>query len=47
MDGFRNIARAYGHSLVKELLFGSKMETLQSWMPNNMLLIGPNCIIGS
>jgi nucleotide-binding universal stress UspA family protein len=41
------VVGAYGHSLVKELLFGSKMETLQSWMPNNMLLIGPNCIIGS
>lgn len=36
---------AYGHGLVKELLFGSKMETLQSWMPNNMLLVGPRCII--
>jgi hypothetical protein len=38
---------AYGHGLVKELLFGSKMETLQAWMPNNMLIIGPNCIIGA
>ena len=25
-------------------LFGSKMETIQSWMPNNILLIGPNCV---
>jgi nucleotide-binding universal stress UspA family protein len=41
------VVGAYGHGLVKELLFGSKMETLQTWMPNNMLLIGPNCIIGS
>jgi nucleotide-binding universal stress UspA family protein len=40
------VVGAYGHSLVKELIFGSRMETLQSWMPNNMLLIGPNCIIG-
>jgi nucleotide-binding universal stress UspA family protein len=40
------VVGAYGHSLVKEMLFGSKMETLQAWMPNNMLLIGPNCIIG-
>jgi nucleotide-binding universal stress UspA family protein len=39
------VVGAYGHGLVKELLFGSKMETLQAWMPNNMLLIGPNCII--
>jgi hypothetical protein len=41
------IVGAYGHGLVKEMLFGSKMETLQNWMPNNMLLIGPNCIIGA
>jgi hypothetical protein len=41
------VVGAYGHGLVKELLFGSKMETLPTWMPNNMLLIGPNCIIGA
>jgi nucleotide-binding universal stress UspA family protein len=41
------VVGAYGHGLVKELLFGSKMETLQAWMPNNILVIGPNCIIGS
>jgi hypothetical protein len=35
---------AYGHGLIKEILFGSKMETIQSWMPNNILLVGPNCI---
>ena len=40
------VVGAYGHGLVKELLFGSKMESLQNWMPNNMLVIGPNCIIG-
>jgi len=34
---------AYGHGLIKDLLFGSKMETIQSWMPNNILLVGPNC----
>jgi nucleotide-binding universal stress UspA family protein len=41
------VVGAYGHGLVKELLFGSKLETLQAWMPNNMLIIGPNCIIGA
>jgi nucleotide-binding universal stress UspA family protein len=41
------VVGAYGHGLIKELLFGSKMEILQSWMPNNMLLVGPNCIIGT
>lgn len=37
---------AYGHGLIKELIFGSKMELVQSWMPNNMLLVGPKCIFG-
>lgn len=38
------VVGAYGHSVIKELLFGSKMETIQSWMPNNILVVGPNCI---
>lgn len=41
------IVGAYGHSLIKEFLFGSKMEAIQSWMPNNCLLIGPHCIVGA
>ncbi len=40
------VVGAYGHGLIKEFLFGSKMETLQSWMPNNMMLVGPNCVLG-
>lgn len=38
------VVGAYGHGLIKDFLFGSKMETIQSWMPNNILLIGPNCV---
>lgn len=34
---------AYGHSAIKEILFGSKMEEIQSVLPNNMLIIGPHC----
>lgn len=41
------IVGAYGHSLVKEFLFGSKMEAVQSWMPNNCLLVGPHCILSA
>ena len=37
------VVGAYGHGLIKDFLFGSKMETIQSWMPNNILLVGPNC----
>ncbi len=35
---------AYGHGLIKDVLFGSRMEAIQSWMPNNILLVGPNCM---
>jgi nucleotide-binding universal stress UspA family protein len=38
------VVGAYGHGLIKDFLFGSKMETIQSWMPNNILLVGPNTI---
>ncbi|RJQ75461.1 MAG: universal stress protein [Desulfobacteraceae bacterium] len=40
------IVGAYGHGLIKDFLFGSKMETIQAWMPNNMLVVGPNCVLG-
>jgi len=36
------ILGAYGHSLIKNLVFGSKMETIQSTIPNNLLIVGPN-----
>jgi nucleotide-binding universal stress UspA family protein len=38
------VVGAYGHGLIKDFLFGSKMETIQSWMPNNILLVGPSCV---
>jgi hypothetical protein len=34
---------AYGHGLIKELAFRSKMETIQSVLPNSMLVVGPEC----
>lgn len=36
------IVGAYGHGLMKELLFGSKMEKIQSTLPNNFLIVGPH-----
>ena len=33
---------AYGHGLIKEFVFGSKMERIQSEITNNMLIVGPN-----
>ena len=34
---------AYTHGVIKEFLFGSKMEEIQTRLPNNMLIVGPNC----
>lgn len=36
------ILGAYGHSLIKDIVFGSKMEKIQSIIPNNLLIAGPN-----
>jgi nucleotide-binding universal stress UspA family protein len=32
---------AYGHGLIRDIMFGSKMERIQSTMPNNLLIAGP------
>jgi hypothetical protein len=32
---------AYGHGLIKDMVFGSKMELVQSTLPNNLLIAGP------
>jgi nucleotide-binding universal stress UspA family protein len=36
------ILGAYGHGLIRDLVFGSKMEKIQSIIPNNLLIVGPN-----
>ena len=35
------VVGAFGHGLIRDLLFGSKMETIQSVLPNNLLIVGP------
>jgi len=35
------ILGAFGHGLIRNIVFGSKMEKIQSIMPNNMLVVGP------
>jgi nucleotide-binding universal stress UspA family protein len=35
------ILGAFGHGLIRDIVFGSKMEKVQSVMPNNMLIVGP------
>jgi nucleotide-binding universal stress UspA family protein len=32
---------AYGHGLIKDFVFGNKMEKIQSSISNNMLIAGP------
>lgn len=36
---------AFGHGIIKDMLFGSKMEKIQSTVMNNLLITGPNCTI--
>ncbi|MFO8112128.1 MAG: universal stress protein [Desulfosalsimonadaceae bacterium] len=36
------IMGAYGHGLVRQLLFGSTLEIIQSTLPNSLLIVGPN-----
>jgi len=35
------IVGAYGHGLIRDLVFGSKMEKIQSTISNNLLVVGP------
>ena len=37
---------AYGHSLIRNIFFGSKMEKIQSTITNNLLIAGPNYGLG-
>jgi len=39
------ISGAYGHGLVQNVLFGSKVEITQNTLPNNMLVTGPQCAV--
>lgn len=36
------VVGAYGHNLIKAMVFGSKMETIQSTVSNNFLVVGPS-----
>ncbi len=36
------IVGAYGHSVIKNIIFGSKMEKIQSTIQNNFLVVGPS-----
>ncbi len=32
---------AFGHGVIRDVLFGSKMEKIQGTIPNNLLIVGP------
>jgi nucleotide-binding universal stress UspA family protein len=40
------ILGAYGHGLIRDLVFGSKMEHIQSTISNNLLIVGPHYTAG-
>ena len=40
------ILGAFGHGLIRNLVFGSKMEKIQSTIPNNLLIVGPHYTAG-
>ena len=33
---------AFGHGIIRDIVFGSKMEKIQSTISNNLLIVGPN-----
>jgi hypothetical protein len=35
---------AFGHGLIRDLVFGSKMEKIQSTIANNLLIVGPRYV---
>jgi hypothetical protein len=41
------IVGAFGHGVIRDFVFGSMMEKIQSIMPNNFLIVGPNYTAGN
>jgi nucleotide-binding universal stress UspA family protein len=39
------LAGAHGHGVAKDLVFGSKLELIQSELPNPMVIVGPNAVL--
>ena len=36
---------AFGHGMIKDILFGSTMEKVQTVLTNNLLIVGPNYVV--
>jgi nucleotide-binding universal stress UspA family protein len=41
------VVGAFGHGVIRDFVFGSTMEKIQSIMPNNFLIAGPNYTAGN
>ncbi len=41
------VVGAFGHGLIRDMMFGSKMEQLQSTISNNLLIVGPKYTVQS
>jgi hypothetical protein len=39
------VAGAQGHGVAKDLVFGSKLELIQSELPNPMVIVGPSAVV--
>jgi hypothetical protein len=39
------VVGAYGHGVARDLLFGSKLEMIQTVLPNPLLIVGPACSV--
>ena len=38
------VAGAFGHGVVRDIVFGSMLEQIQTILPNNLLIVGPQCV---
>ena len=38
------VAGAHGHGVARDLVFGSKLEAIQSELPNPMVIVGPSAV---
>ena len=38
------VAGAHGHGVAKDLVFGSKLELIQTELPNPMVIVGPSAV---
>ena len=39
------VAGAHGHGVARDLVFGSKLELIQSELPNPMVIVGPSAVV--